>query len=55
MSDTKENQNTKTTISEEDFKRRSKELEDKFSYNYMEFKRKKTFEQPCVRTTFLTS
>ncbi len=51
MSDSKE---TSQQSTEEEIKK-AKERAERFDYNYSEFKRKKTFEQPCVRTTFLTS
>lgn len=35
--------------------KRLQELKEKFEENYLEFKRKKAFEAPCMRTTLLTS
>ena len=35
--------------------KRLQELNERFEQNYSEFKRKKTFEAPCMRSTLLTS
>lgn len=42
-------------MSDEEYQKRLKEAKEKFEYNFIEFKRKKFVEAPCVRSTFLTS
>jgi hypothetical protein len=45
----KPNENNETATPPE--AKRLQELKEKFEENYLEFKRKKAFEAPCIRTT----
>jgi len=42
-------------MSDEETKERLKKAQEKFDQNYLDFRRKKLAETPCLRSTFLTS
>ncbi len=42
-------------MGDEEAKERLKKAQEKFDQNYLDFRRKKLAETPCLRSTFLTS